>query len=319
MHEFDEDDPVAAAYLFEKAAPDLEPPEMVRLEVVAPPHLRRWTVRNASGFWRLKLAAVPEARDELLLGARVTRLLRARGHPVPEVHATHRRLDRLDCSAVVERRLGTTDAMAAWRGLGPLHRGPLLTEAATALKRLHALREGDLVLEAPPPDTDDPTPASMGPLLMDLLDGPRAREELDAPLRDVLRTRIETGLAALPRPLERRLCHGSLGAFAVAMEGRAFAGLRDFEAVRWGDPWADVAAFLMTITEPGTPTACRIVEDYLDGAAPPPRLGERLDLFVGADLVRGLLWAPDCAPSCLLERLRAALSEWAHGPTPVPA
>src|SRR5262245_61791978 len=111
MYEFDEDDAETAACLFEKAAPDLEPARMVRLEVIAPPHLRRWTVRNASGYWRLKLAAAPEARDELLLGARVTRILRARGHAVPEVHSTHRSLDRLDCSAVVERRLGTTDAM----------------------------------------------------------------------------------------------------------------------------------------------------------------------------------------------------------------
>ena len=319
MHEFDEDDPETAAYLFEKAAPDLEAAQMVRLEIVAPPHLRRWTIRNRSGFWRLKLAAVPEARDELLRGARVTRILRARGHAVPEVHATHRCLDRLDCSAVVEKRLGTTDAMSAWRGLGPVHRGPLLSESVRALRSLHALREEDLVLKAPPPDTDDPAPAVMGPLLLDLLDGPRARDEIETPLRDVLRSRIETGLAALPRPLERRLCHGSLGAFAIAVQGRAFAGLRDFEAVRWGDPWADVAALLMTLTEPGTPTACRIVEDYLDGQPPPPRLGERLDLFVGADLVRGLLWAPDCAPSCLIDRLRVALEEWAHGPTPVPA
>ena len=60
-----------------------------------------------------------------------------------------------------------------------------------------------------------------------------------------------------------------------------------------------------------------IVKAYLDGAPPPPRLAERIDLYFGADLVRGVVWAPEDAPPHVIERFHAALDAWARGRAPL--
>ena len=308
-----DDDPMNAAALFEKAAPDLDPPVALGMEPGPPYHIARWTVRTPSGAYRMKLALQTSARADLLRGARVARVLRSRGVSVPEIHCAYRVLDRVEVTVVVEKRLGTSDAFSLWPSLGPVGRRALVGPTASALRALHAFREGELDLPIKARDGDDPAKEALGPLLLGLLDGPVVKERVPDDLRKTLRARVETGLDALPSPLDRRLCHGTFGPHAMCLERRAFAGLRDFEAARWGDPWEDLTCWLVSATDLGTPVAEEIVRTYLDGAAPPPRLGERMDLYFGADLLRGIVWAPDDAPTHVMERFYAALEAWAHG------
>ena len=75
----------------------------------------------------------------------------------------------------------------------------------------------------------------------------------------------------------------------------------------------DMTCWLVSATELGTPVADEIVRAYLDGAPPPPRLAERMDLYFGADLVRGVVWAPEDAPPHIIERFHAALDAWGRG------
>src|SRR5438445_341854 len=175
-----DDDPMTAAAIFEKAAPDLDQPVALGLEPGPPYHIARWAIRTQRDAYRMKLAVDTNARADLMRGARVSRVLRSRGLAVPEVHAVHRVLDRIELTVVVERRLGTTDAFSSWPALGP-------------------------------------------------------------------------------------------------------------------------------------PVAEDTVKGYPGGTPPPPRLAERMDLYFGADLVRGVVWAPEDAPPHIIERFHAALDAWGRG------
>ena len=74
-----------------------------------------------------------------------------------------------------------------------------------------------------------------------------------------------------------------------------------------------MTCWIVGATDLGSAEAEQMVRDYLDGAAAPPRLSERIDLYFGADLVRGVLWAPEDAPPHLVERFHAALDDWGRG------
>ena len=326
-----DDDPMTAAALFEKAAPDLDPPTALGMEPGPPYHIARWAVRTAGGAYRMKVAVEAAARADVLRGARVVRAvgaigaigamgavggMGARGLSVPEVHCAYRVLDRVEVTVVVERRLGTSDAFSVWPMLGPVGRSALVEPAAAALRALHAFREGDLDLPIAARVGDDPAKEALGPLLLGplgLLESAIARERLPDDLRRALHARVETQLEALPTSLDRRLCHGTFGPHAMCLDRRAFVGLRDFEAARWGDPWEDLTCWIAGTTDFGTRGAEAIVATYLAGASPPPRLADRIDLYFGADLIRGLVWAPADAPTQVLDRFLAALDTWGSG------
>jgi hypothetical protein len=65
--------------------------------------------------------------------------------------------------------------------------------------------------------------------------------------------------------------------------------MRDMEVAGAGDPWEDVATFLVSTGEPEAASTRRFLETYAGHAAPPPDVHTRLDLYEGLVLLRVLV------------------------------
>jgi aminoglycoside phosphotransferase (APT) family kinase protein len=326
-------DPAVAAALFEKAAPHLDPPTAMVLEAGPPqtevgwspglgwgptgagPSVRLWRVRTPKGAYRLKLADEPAARAALLRGARAARVLRSRGLPVPEVVAATPSLGRVDVTAVVEERLGTTDAASSWRALGPRGRAGVEQALGSVLRHLRALPPSELDREGVLPDVPRSDP--MGAEAADaLLDAAPARERLDEGLRATVRERLRAGLDVPVASRGPSLAHGALSPASVALDRRSFAGVLDLEGVRWGDPWDDVAAWASAAGGPFGVPSKDLLLGVLAGEPPTEGLGVRLDALVGLRRLRAVLDVPDEAPPSCREALVEALSWWAGASSP---
>ena len=73
------------------------------------------------------------------------------------------------------------------------------------------------------------------------------------------------------------------------MHRRAFAGIRDLERAGAGDPWEDVATFLVSTADPGGLPTRRFLDTYAGHVPPPPDVETRLDLYEGLVLLRILV------------------------------
>ncbi len=275
MHDLVED-PETVAALFEAAVPELPPPAAILREPDGPRGVARFTVRTRGAGYRMKIGVDDAGADAVLRGARSLVALTLAGWCAPRSLAARPPRDGGPAVAV-ETVVGTTDGARAWAALGRDGRAALLHAAATALTRLHALPAGvvpggtvggwrERVLRCAA--RHHGRLADRGDLPDALL--ARARAAVDALVAD-----LPNDIALVP-------CHGAPSLREIAVAQRAFAGWRDLEALRLGDPWLDVAylAFMTDGPESRTPTLVPLLSAYRAVTPWPADLAGRLRLYL---------------------------------------
>jgi aminoglycoside phosphotransferase (APT) family kinase protein len=314
-----DDDPASAAALFERVAPDLEEPKAVFCEAGPPHDVARWSVRTAKGWFRMKAALAPESRARLRRGAALLDALAARDLRVPRVA----RLFAGDDAAleiptvVVETRLGTTDAAGLWARSGRTARAALAEPLARALAALHRTPVEVLPWHGPRPATAWRDAVRLGTERR--LARLRGLEAHPGSLLDRVERRIESAVARMPADVPRRLCHGRVRPSSVALEGRALAGLRDFEEARAADPWTDAALWMLSSGDPVGEPSLAFVGALAREEAAPDDLGSRLDAYVGLEVLRCSSEATEAGASEAVDALQEALEAWlADAWTPPP-
>ena len=290
MHEID-DAPERAAALFERMAPGLPPPTAVRREPLTLAGVSTWGVRAQGGLaYRLKVAIDTRGAALVRRGAELLGLLTSRGVPVPSSVAVRAAAPGSDDAVALETRLGTSDARTAWHILGTEGRVALAEDMAHGLWLLHRLSVADLgPWGVPARGPVRPWRETLLGRIARQMDRLRDADRLPADLTAAYEARLCRHAEAVPDEVERRPVHGSFGLESVAVQRRAYTGMRDVEVAGAGDPWEDVATFLVSTGEPGAASTRRFLETYAGHVAPPPDVHTRLDLYEGLVLLRVLV------------------------------
>jgi aminoglycoside phosphotransferase (APT) family kinase protein len=297
------DDPETVAALFETAAVDLPPPVAILREPDGPRGVARFVVRTRGAAYRMKVGVDPSGADAVARGARALVALERAGVTVARGLALAERPGRP--TVAVETRLGTTDAGVAWPVLGREGRDRVLGDAVAGLLRLHALSL-DVVPGGSAGGWRERVHRCADRQLARLDD----RGDIDASLLAAARRTLRRGLDAMPCDLRPVPCHGAPGLREIAVERRAFAGWRDFEAMRAGDPWLDLAhlAFMADGPESATPTLPTVVAAASLAGTVPPDLSTRLSLYLLLTVATSLTASPlPVAAECATTALETAL------------
>lgn len=311
MNDDIDDDPTAAAALFERTAPDLAEPRSVVLESGPPYDVARWTVRTATAVYRMKVAVEPAAKARLDWGARVLTAMDGTGPPAPTVARVHKGggKDGVETPfVVVETRVGATDAATQWDRLAKTSRVALAEPLAKALSAVHAVPLDRLAWRGAPPATPWRDAVRLGAERR--LAALRPSGTLPPDLLNRVRTRLEFALEAMPKDVPRRLCHGHVRPSSVALERGAFAGLRDFEEARAADPLTDAALWMLSTGDPAGEPARRLLAALASATGPRSELATRVDAYLGLEILRCLSDAVDADSPEGVEGLTEAVEAW---------
>jgi aminoglycoside phosphotransferase (APT) family kinase protein len=212
----------------------------------------------------------------VLRGARALAALTLAGWSTPRSVALRPPRDGGPAVAV-ETSLGTTDGARVWAALGREGRANLLHAAATALCRLHALPAGVV-----PGGTVGGWRERVLRCAAEHHGRLADRGDLPDPLLARARAAVDALVADLPSDLALVPCHGAPSLREVSVARRAFAGWRDLETLRLGDPWLDVAylAFMTDGPESRTPTLVPLLSAYRATGPWPSDLAGRLHLYL---------------------------------------